>query len=94
MVHQAGNRWVLPKAGKAQIVNGNLSYTENPSGLKLSYKAKDGSFKGSFSAYAIVNGRLKKTKVDVFGVLIDDVGYGMAVIKNVGSWPVYVGYLD
>ena len=34
---------------------------ENPSGLKLTYKAKDGTFKGSFKAYADVGGKPKAT---------------------------------
>ncbi len=39
----------------------------NPSGLKLTYSAKDGSFKGSFKAYSVVAGKLKSTTVNVSG---------------------------
>ena len=76
--------------GEVELMNGNLSYGENPSGLKFTYKAKDGTFKGSFYAYTIMGGRLKKTKVDVTGVLVDGFGLGMATIRNVGCWPVSV----
>ena len=70
--------------GEVELVNGNLSYGENPSGLKLPHKAKDGTFKGSFYVYTIMGGRLKKTKVDVTGVFVDGFGLGMATIRNVG----------
>ena len=63
---------------------------DNPSTLKLTYKAKDGTFKGSFKAYADVNGRPKATTVNVTGVLIDGVGYGTATIKKVGGVPVTI----
>ena len=72
-------------------MNGNLSYGENSFGLKLPHKAKDGTFKGSFYAYTIVGGRLKKMKVDVTGVLVDGFGLGKATIRNVGCWSVGVG---
>jgi len=58
--------------------------------LKLTYKAKDGTFKGTFKVYADVNGRLKATTVNVTGVLIGDKGYGLAAIKKVGSVPITV----
>ena len=39
---------------------------------------------------AIDGGKLKKTKVDVTGVLVEGVGYGAATIKKVGGVPVTV----
>ncbi|MBQ5531107.1 MAG: hypothetical protein IIT98_03780, partial [Kiritimatiellae bacterium] len=63
---------------------------ENPSGLKLSYKAKDGSFKGSFKAYAEVNGKLKAKTVSVSGVVVGGKGYGSATIKKAGSAAVAI----
>lgn len=63
---------------------------DNPSGLKLTYKAKDGTFKGSFKAYADVNGRPKATTVNVTGVLVEGVGYGAATIKKLGGVSVTV----
>ena len=88
-----GGKWVLPKAGKAVYKNGAVDGAklgDNPSGLKLTYKAKDGSFKGSFKVYAVNGGKLKATTVNVTGVVINGVGYGTATIKKVGSVPVKV----
>ena len=62
----------------------------NPSGLKLTYKAKDGSFKGSFKAYADVGGKLKATTVNVTGVMVNGVGHGTATVKGVGSVSVEI----
>ncbi len=96
-----GTKWVVAggaKAGKPKLVKGSSEidsekskFTGNMSGLKLSYKAKDGSFKGSFKAYAIENGKLKSYSVTVIGVMVGDVGYGTATIeKPVVSWPVTI----
>ena len=88
-----GGKWVLPKAGKVVYKDGAVDGAklgENPSALKLSYKAKDGSFKGSFKVYAVIGGKLKATTVNVTGVVINGVGYGTATIKKVGSVPVKV----
>ena len=54
----------------------------NNSGLKLTYNAKDGSFKGSFNVYAVVGGRLKKFRANVTGVMVGAKGYGVAAIKS------------
>lgn len=90
-----GARWTLPKTGKVAYVRGTTEVDttkllDNPSALKLTYKAKDGTFKGSFKAYAVENGKPKATTVNVVGVLVDGVGYGTATIKKVGSVPVKV----
>ncbi len=85
-----GTKWVLPKAGKV-VYNrktGEVDETklgENPSGLKLTFKAKDGSFTGSFKAYTEVKGKPKATTVSVSGLVVDGIGYGIATIKKVGS---------
>ena len=69
---------------------------ENPSGLKFTYKAKDGTFKGSFKAYALEekNGRTKLVKytVNVIGFVVDGIGYGEASCKKPagGPWAVMV----
>ena len=94
-VTQSGTRWTLPKAGKVAYVRGTTEVDEaklldNPSGLKLTYKAKDGSFKGSFKVYADNDGRLKATNVNVTGVMVGGKGYGTATIKGVGTAPVTV----
>ena len=88
-----GTKWVLPKAGKVSMKKGVIDESkagENPAGLKLSYKAKDGSFSGSFKVYANVNGKLKATSVSVSGVMVDGKGYGTATVKKVGSVPIMI----
>lgn len=94
-ITDVGGRWTLPNAGKVVYERGttNVDPTktgENPSALKLTYKAKDGTFKGSFKAYADVNGKPKATTVNVTGVMIGNAGYGAATVKKVGSVPVTV----
>ena len=100
-VSVSGSKWVIAdgvKAAKVAYKKGVLTITEgkkgagiaNPFGLKLSYKSKDGSFKGSFTAYAIVKGKLKKYKATVEGVLIGNVGYGTITIKKEGTWRVTI----
>ena len=93
-VTQSGAKWTLPKTGKVQKAkDGTIDSSklgDNPSALKLTYKAKDGSFKGSFKVYADNGGKLKATTVNVTGVVINGVGYGTATIKKVGSVPVKV----
>ena len=89
-----GAKWTLPKAGKVVYRRDTIEVDatklgENPSALKLSYKAKDGSFKGSFKAYSDVGGKPKATTVKVAGVLVNGVGYGTATVKG-GSAPVTV----
>ena len=89
-----GAKWKLPKAGKVQLAkDGTVDAAkagENPSALKLTYKAKDGSFKGSFKAYADVGGKPKGTTVKVTGVLVNGVGYGAATVKKSGGVAVMV----
>ena len=88
-----GGKWVLPKAGKVVYKNGAVDESklgENPSGLKLTYKAKDGSFNGSFKVYSVNGAKAKATTVNVTGVVIDGVGYGTATIKKVGGVAVTI----
>ena len=93
-IASANGRWTLPKAGKVQLAkDGTVDAAklgENPSALKLTYKAKDGTFKGSFKAYADVKGKPKATSVSVTGVLVDGIGYGTATVKKVGGVAVTV----
>ncbi|MBQ6341425.1 MAG: InlB B-repeat-containing protein [Kiritimatiellae bacterium] len=89
-----GAKWTLPKAGKVQQAkDGTVDAAklgENPSALKLTYKAKDGTFKGSFKAYADVGGKPKGTTVKVTGVLVGGTGYGAATVKGGGGVAVTV----
>jgi hypothetical protein len=94
-VTQIGTKWVLPKAGKVAYVRGGTNVDaaklgENPSALKLTYKAKAGSFKGSFKVYADIGGKLKATTVNVVGVVVNGAGYGTATVKKVGSVSVSI----
>jgi len=88
-----GSKWTLPKAGKVVYKNKAVDASklgENPSGLKLTYKAKDGSFKGSFKVYSDNGGNLKATTVNVIGVMINGKGYGTATVKGKGSVEVTI----
>ena len=88
-------KWVLPKAGKVVYSKkaGGIDESklgENPSGLKLTFKSKDGTFKGTFKAYVDKKGKPKATTVSVSGFVVDGVGYGIATIKKVGSVPITI----
>ena len=100
-VDASGSKWIVcgnAKAAKVAYKQGVLSIAPgkkggeiaNASGLKLKYKAKDGSFTGSFTVYALEKDKLKKHKASVSGVLVDGVGYGTATIKKLGSWDVTI----
>ena len=100
-VTASGKKWVVAdgaKAAKVAYKKGEPTITEgkkgagiaNASGLKLTYKSKDGSFTGSFTVYALENNKLKKHKATVSGVLINGVGYGTATIKKLGSWDILI----
>ena len=96
-VEQKGTKWIVAngtKIGKVQLgKDGKVDVTKagtNASGLKLTYKAKDGTFKGSFKAYANVRDKPMATTVNVTGVMIGDKGYGAATIKKKGSVTVTI----
>lgn len=92
-VKQSGTKWIVAngaRAGTVAFVKGSEQVDAgkagaNPSALKLSYAAKTGTFKGSFKAYRLTNGKPKAVNVTVSGALVSGVGYGTATIKNVGS---------
>lgn len=83
-----------PKADKLKAIDGTIVTTAdngNPLALKFSYTPKTGAFKGSFTIFEIVEGKLKKQAAKFTGVFIDGAGYGTAIIKKLGlSWPVIV----
>ena len=88
-----GKKWVLPKAGRVVLKKGVIDETkllENPSGLKLTVRVKDGTFSGSFKVYVDNRGKLKSVTVSVAGVVVEGVGYGTASIKKVGTIPVTI----
>lgn len=87
----AGKKWNIAKAKAVKLDrSGNLSYGANPSGLKLTYAAKTGMFKGSLSLYTMNRGRLKKNRVSISGIVVNGIGYGTATLKKVGCWPIVI----
>ena len=56
--------------------------------LKVTFKPKDGTFKGTFNVYVTDGGKTRKLKANVSGVVVDGVPYGTAVIRAVGTWAV------
>ena len=96
-VEQRGAKWivaggarpgrvVLDKSGAVVAATAGA----NPSALKLAYRAKDGTFSGSFTAYRLVNGRPKALTVKVAGIVADGVGYGTAKVGKTGTLAVTV----
>ena len=90
-----GKKWVVANGAKAgklvyDQVSGTLDpvkskITANTSGLKLTYKAKNGTFTGSFKVFNLENGKVKAYTASVTGVMIGEKGYGTATIKKVGT---------
>ena len=92
-VRMNGTKFDVDKAGRISVKNGAIDLSKagtNPSGLKLNYKVKDCTFKGSFNGYVLSGGKLKKVRVQVSGVVLGRVGYGTATVKKVGSVPVTI----
>ena len=63
--------------------------------MKLSYRPKKGTFKGSFKVYALEGTgkatKLKKYTVKVTGVVVNGVGHGVTTCRNPAvSWAVTV----
>ncbi|MCQ2392024.1 MAG: leucine-rich repeat protein [Kiritimatiellae bacterium] len=89
-ISQSAGKWIVAggaKAGKVQLDRKTGAIDEaklgkNPSALKLTYKAKDGSFKGSFKAYSLEKGKIKAYTVNVEGVMVGNTGYGSATLKK------------
>lgn len=99
-----GGKWVCAKAaqvnwkkagaagGGAWVVDGGKSDAEkrSPSGLKLKYRPRKGTFTGSYKAYVVKDGRGRKTTVKVTGVVVNGVGYGVATVKDAAPWRILV----
>ena len=56
----------------------------NFAATKLTYTPKTGTFKGSFTAYAIVSAKLTRYRFDVFGIVANGTGVGRAICKKNG----------
>ena len=94
-VGMRGAQFAVGKPGKVKLLKdkSGLDLAEagaNPSGLALSYAIKNGTFKGSFTVYALEGRKLKKVKVQVSGIVLGGKGYGTASIKKSGSVPVTI----
>ena len=107
-------KWAKPKKGAARpeiydegsgkgLIVDEAGGKINRSGLKLTYAAKTGQFKGSFKVYSLEGGgspgtarptktKLVKYTVNVIGFVVDGVGYGEASCKKIagGPWAVTV----
>ena len=97
-VEQRGTKWIVAggvKPGKIKMDREEGVYdaneSENPSGLKLTFTAKTGLFKGSFKVYGINDmGKLKSFTATVNGIVVDGRGYGTATVKKFGSVAVTI----
>ena len=89
---QLGAKWTVAKGGKVMLKKNSdagalelvINGTGNFSALRLNYQAKTGVFKGSFTAYALGDGKLKKYKFNITGVAVDGKGVGVAICKKAG----------
>lgn len=101
----AGTRWQFAKAASVKLVKNRAtnafdlvvdssSGKTNLSGLKLTYVARSGQFRGSFKVYGLeeANGKkkLKKYSVNVLGFVVNGKGYGEASCRRPagGPWTV------
>lgn len=86
-----------PSGEKCYALDLNSETNPNVSMLKLSYQYKTGLFKGTFNIYAsngdvvayTVKPKLKTSKIQIVGIVIDGKGYGVATMKGTGqNWAV------
>lgn len=94
---RGGQRWSFPKADVIKLVKDKVTKIPvlqvksngNSAALKLTYNAKDGTFKGTFKVYYLTDkGKLKSQTVKVSGVMVNGVGYGYTTNRFIGSVPV------
>ena len=97
-VEQVGTKWrVAGGARPGRVVldrDGFVDETktgENPSALTLAYRAKEGTFTGAFKYYVpSARGAPVAKTVNVYGVVVEGVGYGTAVVRGKGAVSVMV----
>ena len=83
---------VSPVDDAIVVTRNKWTGTKGVTDLKVTFKPKDGTFKGTFNVYVTDGDRTRKLKANVSGVVVDGVPYGTAVIRNVGAWAVkFVG---
>ena len=82
-----GKKFDAGKAAKVSYKNDKLSVLgDNVTGLKLTYSK--GALKGSFTVYAVTNGKLVKNKFAVSGVMVDGEIHAVGTKKNLTPIPV------
>ena len=62
----------------------------NPSGMKLTYRANTGLFKGTFRVEYLTGEKLSRISVPVNGVMVGNTGYATALFKKTTSIPFTV----
>ena len=73
------------------IASGNKWKGTDVSGFSVRVTERTGTFSGSMNFHADGGGgKIKRTRADVYGVVIGGTGYGTVLVKNVGSWAVKV----
>ena len=83
---------VSPVDDAIAVARNKWTGTKGVTDLKVTFKPKDGTFKGTFNVYVTDGDRTRKLKANVSGVVVDGVPYGTAVIRNIGAWAVkFVG---
>ena len=87
----ASSRWTFARKGTLRYVRTTgdfvMSATDNPSGLKLTYKSANGFFKGTFTVYTKRNGvSIKRYTAKVSGFMVEDSGEGIVTINRVGTF--------
>ena len=85
------SKWSFARKGSLRYVakSGDfvMSATDNPSGLKLSYKSANGYFKGTFTVYAVRNEKyIKRYSAKVTGFMVGNSGEGVVTINKVGTF--------
>lgn len=92
-VEQVGTKWrIAGGARPGRVVLGRDGFVdetktgENPSALTLAYRAKEGTFTGAFKYYVpSARGAPVAKPVNVYGVVVEGVGYGTAVVRGKGA---------
>ena len=85
------SKWSFARRGALRYVTKSgdfvMSATDNPSGLKLSYRSTNGYFKGTFTVYAARNGKyVKRYSAKVSGFMVGNSGEGVVTINKVGTF--------
>ena len=89
-------KWSFPRKATVSFKAATGEFTastDNPSGLKLTYKSVTGYFKGKFTVYTKRSASAaKRYTANVTGFMVGDSGEGIATIKNVGTYPCKITY--